>query len=138
VSAARATATVVVVAAVLIAGCGAESADLFAVQRSGADRNANVRLVVNDGGTVTCNRSKPKALPGKELLQARELARDLEAQAQLSIDLPPASNSILRYVVRTPAGRVAFSDTSAGKPKAFDRLAGFTKDVVEDVCGIER
>ena len=138
-SAARAaTAVAATAAAVLLAGCGAESADLFAVQRSGADRNANVRLIVNDGGTVTCNRGKPKALPGKALLQARELARDLEAQAQLSIDLPPASNSILRYVVRTPAGRVAFSDTSARRPKSFDRLAGFTKDVVEDVCGIAR
>jgi hypothetical protein len=125
-------------AALVLTGCGAESADLFAVQRSGGDANANVRLVVNDGGTVTCNRGEPRPLPGDELLQARELARDLQRQAELSIDLPPASNSILRYVVRTAAGRVAFSDTSAGRPKAFDRLAGFTKDVVEDVCGIER
>jgi len=126
------------VAAALLAGCGAESADLFAVQRSGADRNANVRLVVNDGGTVTCNGQKSKALPGKRLLEARELARELEKEASLSIELPPASNSILRYVVRTAAGKVAFSDTSPGRPKPFDEVARFTKDVVEDVCGIER
>jgi hypothetical protein len=128
----------VVAAAALVSGSGAESADLFEVQRSGADRNANVDLVVNDGGTVRCNKGKPKALPGKQLLAARELARQLSKQASLSIELPPAKNSILRYVVRTESGRVAFSDTSPGKPKAFDRLAGFTKDVVEDICGIER
>jgi hypothetical protein len=129
---------VVVAAALAASGCGAPSADLFEVKRSGADRNANVDLVVNDGGTVTCNKGKPKALPGEELLTARELARQLEKQASLSIELPAAKNSILHYVVRTESGRVSFSDTSPGRPKSFDRLAGFTKDVVEDVCGIER
>lgn len=128
----------VLLAVVALPGCGAESADLFAVQRSGADRNANVRIVVNDGGTVTCNGGDPKALPGDELLQARELARDLEEEATLSIELPPGPNAVLRYVVRTSAGRVAFSDTSADAPKAFTQLQGFTSRVIEDVCGIER
>jgi hypothetical protein len=124
--------------ALLLAGCGGESADLFEVQRSGADANANVDLVVNDGGTVTCNKGKPIALPGTKLLDARELARDLEKQASLSIELPKGPGSTLRYVVRTSNGRVAFSDTSADRPKAFDRLVVFSKDVIEDVCRIER
>ena len=127
-----------VLAALVLTGCGAESADLFAVQRSGEDRNANVDLVVNDGGTATCNGGEAIALPGDGLLEARELARDLEAQAALSIDLPAEKNSTLRYVVRTESGKVAFSDTSRGRPKTFDRLVAFTKDVVEDVCKIRR
>jgi hypothetical protein len=125
-------------AAAAVSGCGAPSADLFSVERSGADPNANVRLVVNDGGTVTCNRDEPEGLPGELLLEARELARDLQAQAALSIELPPGPGAVLRYVARTETGRVAFSDTSRGRPKAFDRLARFTKTVAEDVCGIER
>jgi hypothetical protein len=124
--------------ALAAAGCGAPSADLFEVQRSGADRNANVRLVVNDGGTVTCNDAEPQALPGDDLLEARELARELEAEATLAIELPPGPNAVLRYEVRTSTGRVAFSDTSRGRPKAFDRLVGFSAKVIEDVCGIER
>jgi hypothetical protein len=126
-------------AAVLaLTGCGYEQPDLFRVQRAGADPNANVTFVVNDGGTVSCNRGKPKALPGKQLLAARELARNLEKEASLSIDLPPAKNSILRYTVQTEAGRVAFSDTSAHKPRSFDRLIAFSQAVIEDVCGITR
>ena len=39
----------------LVAGCGTPSPDLFVVDRSGPDRNANVELLVNDGGSVTCN-----------------------------------------------------------------------------------
>jgi hypothetical protein len=123
---------------VLLAGCGAPSADLFSVTRSGKDRNANVRLVINDGGTATCNGSKPKALQSNELLKARDLARRLEEQASLSIELPPASNSILRYEVDTEAGRVGFSDTSAHKPQTFNDLIAFTQQVITGVCGIER
>jgi hypothetical protein len=122
----------------VLAGCGEKSADLFEVRRSGADRNANVDLVVNDGGTVTCNRGKPIALPGTKLLDARELSRDLEKQASLSIELPKGPGSTLHYVVRVSNGRVSFFDTSAGRPKAFDRLVVFSKDVIEDVCKIRR
>jgi uncharacterized protein YbjT (DUF2867 family) len=131
-------ALIVVALALTVAGCGAESADLFEVQRSGDDPNANVDLVINDGGTARCNKGKSVALEGKQLLDARELARGLEKQASLSIELPPAPNSILRYVVRVSNGRVAFSDTSANKPKVFDEVAAFSKDVIEDLCKIER
>jgi hypothetical protein len=127
-----------VLAALALSGCGAESADLFEIQRSGDDPNANVDLVINDGGTATCNKGEAKALQGTQLLDARELARKIEKQASLSIELPPAPNSILRYVVRVSNGRVAFSDTSANKPKAFDELAAFSKTVIEDICKIER
>ena len=61
-------------AAVLaLAGCGSPSADLFEVVRSGPDRNANVRLLVSDDGTVRCNRRKPVAMGAGRLLTAREL-----------------------------------------------------------------
>jgi hypothetical protein len=122
----------------LLAGCGEMSADLFEVQRSGADANANVDLVVNDGGTARCNRGEPVALPGTMLLDARELARDLEKEASLSIELPKGPGSTLHYVVRVSNGRVAFYDTSRHRPGAFDRLVAFSKDVIEDVCKIER
>jgi hypothetical protein len=121
-----------------LTGCGGESADLFQVKRSGADPNANVDLVVNDGGTVTCNRGEPIALPGTRLLDARELARDLEDQATLSIELPPGPGATLRYDVRVSNGSVAFSDTSKNRPAAFDRLVAFSADVIENVCKIER
>jgi hypothetical protein len=36
------------------------------------------------------------------------------------------------------AGTVAFADTSPGVPRYQQALAGFTKDVTEDLCGQER
>ena len=131
----RAAAAVLLLA--LLAGCGAPSADLFEVKRSGPDRPANLTMLVNDGGTVTCNGTK-HPLDADRLLQARELTRQLSKEAELGIDLPPGPGTNLSYRVRMEAGSVSFSDTSKGNPQAFYELAAFTKDVSERVCGIVR
>jgi hypothetical protein len=127
----------VALAALLISGCGTASPDLFEVRRSGEDRNANLTMVVNDGGQVTCN-GREHPLDADRLLRARELRRELEKPAELGLELPPGPNPILSYRVRMEAGTVAFADTSRGNPRAFLRLAAFTKDVAERVCGIVR
>jgi hypothetical protein len=123
--------------ALLLVGCGSPPADLFEVRRSGEDRNANVDVVVNDGGSVTCN-EKEHPLPADLLLRARQILRDIQPQAELLLELPPGPRSQLRYTARMEAGTVSFSDTSRGNPPPFLALAAFTKDVTEDVCGLER
>ena len=124
-------------AAGLLAGCGAPPPDLFVVDRSGPDRNANLELLVNDGGSVRCDGRK-HALDADRLLTARQLERDLEPQAKLAIVLPPGPGTELSYKVRMEGGTIVFSDRSRGVPRTFQRLAAFTKDVAERVCGIER
>lgn len=130
--------TTAMAAGLLMSGCGAASADLFEVSRTGEDANANVLLVVSDAGTVRCNNRAERPLGGQRVLTARQLARDLEKQAALDIVLEPGKGSTLRYRVRMESGSVAFSDTSAGRPGSFDRLVAFTADVTENVCRIER
>jgi hypothetical protein len=124
-------------AAVGLAGCGAPPADLFSVDRSGRDRNANLRMVVSDGGSVTCN-GKQHPLDAERLLTARQLRRDLAPQAELHIELPPGPGTELSYRATMEEGAVAFSDTSAALPDSFLQLTAFTKDVAERVCHIER
>jgi hypothetical protein len=121
----------------LLAGCGTPPPDLFSVERSGPDRNANVDLVVSDGGSVTCD-GHEHPLDADRLLTARQLVRDLSPQAELGIELPPGPGTDLSYRVSMEAGTVAFSDRSSGVPRTFQRVAAFTKDVTERVCGIER
>ena len=122
----------------LLAGCGSPSADLFEVVRSGADRNANVRLLVSDDGTVRCNRAKPVPMGAERLLTARELERDLETQAALGLELPKGRDAILSYRARLEAGTIAFSDRSRGRPNSFNRLVAFTSDVAKRVCKLDR
>ena len=132
----RALATLV--ALLLLAGCGAPSADLFVVTRSGKDKNANVSVLVSDDGTVRCNRGKPREMGAKRLLVARQLARDLQKQAALGLELPRGPGAILSYKVRLQDGTIGFSDTSRGRPATFNRVAAFSADVIERVCKITR
>lgn len=127
----------VLAAAVLLAGCGTPPPDLFSVERSGPDPNANVDVVVSDGGSVTCD-GREHPLDADRLLTARQLVRDLAPQAELGIELPPGPGTDLSYRVSMEAGSIAFSDRSRGVPQTFLRVAAFTKDVTERVCGIER
>jgi hypothetical protein len=126
-----------VIGAVLLGGCGTPPPDLFSVERSGSDPNANVDVVVSDGGSVTCD-GEEHALDADRLLTARQLVRDLSPQAELGIELPRGPGTDLSYRVSMESGSVAFSDRSPGVPRTFLRLAAFTKDVTERVCGIER
>ena len=126
-----------VVLLLLLAGCGTPPPDLFSVDRSGADRNANVRMVVSDGGSVTCNGAR-HPLDADRLLTARELHRELIPQAELHLELPPGPQAQLTYRAAMEQGSVAFTDTSDALPDSFLRLAAFTKDVAERVCDIER
>jgi hypothetical protein len=134
----RATAAALL-AALALAGCGSRAPDLFGVDRSGQGPNAKLRLVVNDGGSVTCN-GHEHPLDADRLLRAREVTRELEDQARLHLELPPGpgGSSVLAYRVRLEAGTVAFSDTSANLPASFTKLELLVKDISEDVCGIRR
>jgi hypothetical protein len=131
----RALLAVLAVAA-LAAGCGSPPPDLFAVDRSGTGPGADLRMIVNDGGSVSCD-GKSHPLDADRLLTARRLEHDLEPQAQLSIELPPGPGSVLSYRVSMEQGTIAFSDRSSGIPNTFQRVAAFTKDVAERVCGIQ-
>jgi hypothetical protein len=125
------------VALVLVGGCGGPAGDLFEVQRSGADRAANVTLVVSDDGYVTCD-GATKELPPDLLLRARQLTRDMSVQAELNLTLPAGPGTVLSYKARMAAGSIAFSDTSRPLPQSFTELTLYTKDVAEQVCGITR
>ena len=127
----------VLLAALLVTGCGSPSADLFLVKRSGADKNANLTLLVSDDGTVTCNGAKHE-IPNEKLLDARKLTRELSPQAELHLALPPRPGTVLSYKVRMEAGTVTFSDTSRPLPTEFAELELFTKSIAEDVCGLRR
>ncbi len=95
-------------------------------------------MLVSDDGTVTCNRGQRRPITNDELLQARQLARELSEQAELHLQLPPGPNAVLTYRVRMEAGTVGFADTSRPLPSAFAQLTAFTSDVSERICGIVR
>jgi len=119
------------------AACGSPSADLFTVERTGKGAGAKLSLVVSDDGTVRCGRrAAPKPLGAERLLDARQLARDLDKQAALGLELEPgrAQDTTFAYVADLAAGRIAFADSSRGIPPTYQRLAAFVRATAKAVC----
>jgi hypothetical protein len=130
-------ATLVAAALAALAGCGMESHDLFVVERSGAIPDADLRMVVNDAGTVTCD-GEEREISSDELLEAREIADDLALPADRGLRLPARPGSILRYTVRAEQGTIVFADNARGKPAVLDRLVFWVRRVAQGRCGRER
>lgn len=126
-----------VVAAVLLAGCGTPGADLFVVTRSGSIPGASLRMRAVDDGQVVCNGASHD-LPSKLLISSRVLVRDLSEPAKAGTNLAPGRGSILRYRIRTEDGTVAFSDTSRGQPAVFYRAALLVRQIAKGPCGLPR
>jgi hypothetical protein len=131
---------VALAATLALAGCagGTPSADLFAVERTGRVPDADLRLIVSDGGAVTCNGRAGSRLTDEELLEARDIERDLEDPARQGLRLRPAGASILQYRVHNGEGTLSFADDSRGKPAVLDRLAFFVRRVAKQRCGLKR
>lgn len=129
---------VAVLAGAVLAGCGGPSADLFGVDRAGSVPGAQLRLVINDAGTASCDGKPSKRLPEELLIEARELQEELLEPASQGLNLAPGPRSVLRYDVHTLDGRIRFADDSAGKPAALDRLAYLVRQVAQRVCGLPR
>ena len=121
-----------------LAGCGTPSADLFVVNRSGSVPGAKLAMIVSDGGTVRCNGAKAVSMTNEQLLDARELQRDLKDAAERHLDLAPRAGSVFRYEVRTPDGSVRFADNSPGTRGALARLTLFVRDVAKQRCHLAR
>jgi hypothetical protein len=127
-----------VAALVLLAGCGTPSADLFAVERTGRVPDGRVKLIIGDGGGVTCDGRAGSPLSSEQLLEARGIERDLEVPSKRGLRLRPAGATILQYRVHTSEGTLSFADDSHGKPPVLNRLVLFVRQVAQQRCGLRR
>jgi hypothetical protein len=125
-------------AALLAAGCGTPSADLFVVDRAGSLPDAKLTLRVGDGGTVRCDGGEEKPISSDDLLDARQLAEELAPLLDRRVTLPPRKGSLLRYRVTGGEGEVRFADNSLRQPELFARTIRFTRKLATAVCGRER
>jgi hypothetical protein len=125
----------VALAGLVLSGCGlnVQSPDLFKVTRTGAGRPP-LTLLVNDGGTISCNGGKPKTLPDRQLLAARDLAERLNDDVKLHF--PHSARSVFTYTVKVPKGTFTFPDVVAATRKELSDLELFVVQAAADPCGI--
>ena len=131
------SAVVGVLIGVFIAGCGFDvhEPDLFLVTRTGA-HGQKLSLLVNDGGTISCNGGKPKSLPDPLLLQARDLASRLNTDVSDKLRFPPSARSVYSYAVKVQNGTLFFPDTAALSRKELSDLELFVVQAAANPCGL--
>jgi hypothetical protein len=123
-------------AALVLAGCSGVSApDLFVVQRSGSTPQAQLTLLVNEEGGVSCNgRAMRQKLADPQIIKAREIQEDLQKPSSSHLSLPPRAGSVLHYYVRDESGTVRFSDNSTGQPAVLQKLQLFVLQTGQEIC----
>jgi hypothetical protein len=125
-----------VVLGLALAGCGlnVQSADLFALTRTGQGKP--LTLLVNDGGTVRCDGGSAKQLPDQLLLQARDLATSLDNDAKAKLRVPASAGTVASYTVKLQDGTVSFPDTAGSRHAEFAQAELFALQVAQRVCGL--
>ncbi len=118
----------------VLAGCGlqVQSPDLFLLTRTGAGQKQT--LLVNSGGTIRCNGSKPKPLPDNFLLKARRLTDALNRDARRHLYLAPRPGSVYRYSVELQGGTITFPDTAGRSRPELAQLELLAVQILGGPC----
>jgi hypothetical protein len=119
-----------------LAGCGTDiqSPDLFVLTRAGP--GPKLTLLVNDSGTIRCNGSKAKSISDSLLIQARDLADDLDKDAKSRLKLPVRPASVYSYTVTLPDGTLRFADTNVQGHQELSRAELFAAQAAQTECGL--
>jgi hypothetical protein len=76
-------------------------------------------------------------LPDSLLLDARDLADDLNKDAQDKLKVPPpAAGSVFSYKITLQQGTVSFSDTAARSHPELARAELFAVQAAQGPCGL--
>ena len=123
--------------ALALGACGTPSPDLFVVHRSGTVPGARLDLLVSDT-TARCNAAAPREMSSPQILEARNILKDLLEFQRAKAGVPPSPPAqIFRFVVRSEAGIVRYGDTTQ-RPSVLPRITRFTRDVAIGLCGLPR
>jgi len=98
-------------AGLALAGCGlgVKSPDLFLLTRTG--QGEKLTMLVNDGGTIRCNRGRSRPLSDHFLLQARDIAENLDSDVQNNVHFDSPPSSTFTFTVTGTSGSLSRTTT---------------------------
>ncbi|MDP1849043.1 MAG: hypothetical protein Q8K79_14720 [Solirubrobacteraceae bacterium] len=121
----------------VVAACGTPSPDLFVVNRDGTVPGAKLELLVSDQ-TARCNDGPAQRLSSGQIIEARDIRRDLLLLQNGEAGIPKAPPAqFFEFAVQTEEGTLRYPDTQQ-RPEILPRLSRFVRRVAIDTCGLER
>ena len=124
--------------ALLAGGCGQPSADLFTMTRGGSIPGAKLRLRVTDDGHVSCNGGALVEITSKQLIDARDAARELGKVAKDHVSLGAKPGSTLNYAFTIDGDTVRFADNSSGQDPSMYKGALLVRELAKGPCHLPR
>jgi hypothetical protein len=127
---------VAVCAGLALAGCGfnVQSPDLFLLTRTG--QGQKLTMLVNDGGTIRCNGGRARALSDHFLLQARDIAENLDSDVQNNVRFRSRLASTFTFTVKLMDGTISFPDTAAPGHHEVADAELFALQAAQQACGL--
>jgi hypothetical protein len=125
-------------AVALLAGCGQPAADLFTVARGGSIAGAKLRLRVTDDGHVSCNGGPLVETTSRQLIDARDVARELGKFAKRHVSLAAKAGSTLNYAFTIDGDTVRFADNSSGQDASMYKGALLVRQLAQGPCHLPR
>ena len=118
-----------------LGGCGlnVSSPDLFVLTRSG--QGQALTMLVNDGGTIRCNGGSARPLSGLQLINARQLASDLDTDAKASLRIGARPSTVYTYTIKLQNGTISFPDTAGATHPELARAEQFALQAAQGPCG---
>jgi hypothetical protein len=119
----------------VLAGCfEVQEPDLFLLTRTGEGKT--LTLLVNDSGTISCNGGKTKMLADPLLIQARDLAQNLNGDATAKLNIARTANSVDFYMIKLAGGTIRFPDTAGARHQELAQAELFTVQTAQQACGL--
>ena len=134
--AAAATGVAVCGLTVAVAGCGldVQAPDLFLLTRTG--QGQQLTLLPNDSGMIRCDGGTSRTLPDALLIEARDLAQDLDKDARRGLTIKPTPGTVFEYRIKLEHGTISFPDSAARGHKELSRATLFAAQAAQRACGL--
>ena len=90
-----------------------------------------------DDGRVRCD-GRDELIEDDDLLDARQLERELAPLMEDELRLPVPDNALLRYRVVSDEGEIHFADASPNLPPELGKVVAFTRKMAKEACKLRR
>jgi hypothetical protein len=118
--------------AAAVAGCGAATEDLMALDVTGGPASVHERIRVTNDGRGSCG-GELRQIPSQMLLDARGVKRALRPLARRGASFASARPGARRYVFRSFDGTVRWTEGAAG-PRPLGRATLLALRLERELC----
>jgi hypothetical protein len=119
------------------AGCGGSPGDLMSIQVTGGPGNVKQDIVIRADGQATCNGGAAKDIGSDNLIEAREIEREVGDIAKRGAVYEARQKDDLKlrdYVLRRDDGEVRWTETARGLPEILPRAQLLALQLGRDLC----